>query len=96
MGPVKIKETVFDVDYGWLERTVKEKYGQKFCFVSSMECGNDTSHRMTVDGRDDDPEELQKFKDTGYSWCITAELLMNDMCRDGELEPGIYVVEVCW
>lgn len=46
------KKTVIEVDYGDLERFVKETYKQKeYSFVAAQECGNDSSHSFSIPRR---------------------------------------------
>lgn len=78
---------------------VKKTYNQDYEFVADMECGNDTQH--TFEDININPlseyeqEEIAEFKssgDTNYS----ARTLLTDMYINGVVEPGNYLITVCW
>ncbi len=95
-APKAREETVYEVQWYWVEELVQKEYGVDLQFQAAMECGNDTTHRMNVSGVVDDPDELQDFLNGGYSDFSTTELVMNDLCKNGKLEPGIYLVEISY
>lgn len=93
------KEIVFCVDYRDFENTVLEIYRRTYSFISDMECGNDTEHLFSNINGDIGPydeEELIKWKDNKIPAFYLADSLLNDMCRNGHIEPGNYLILVCW
>lgn len=83
------KKTIFECEYYELEKFVKEKYGVDYDFVANEECGNDSSHTFTVDGEVDEDFDIHVVSYRNYD-------LMNKLCKDGHIEPGEYLINVCW
>lgn len=97
--------TLHRVDYHELERYVNEFYGiekdslkRGWSFVADMECGNDTSITFGVDGKIDkwEEQELQKFKTDHRKTGWVTGALLNDLCREGLIVQGEYLIDVCW
>jgi len=99
-GELKItdKKTYFEVDWHDFEDLVKKVYGQDYEFVADQECGNDSSHTFSASSKELDEyeaERVKEFKDTGEYNYLAGELF-NDLCRQGKIEEGSYIVNVCW
>lgn len=97
------KETVFIVDALDLDDIIQKEWPglwSQGLFVAAMESSNDVSHEVAVgpeEAKSWDLEDLARFMSgKEQPWCDTPRLLMNDMCRRGLLEPGLYFVRVCW
>ena len=96
------KVTRIEMDYSELEALVQKTYGLKkrWSFVADEECGNDSSHTYSVMEKEEldefDKEDLAEFiaKD-GFKPYMTSRL-MQDMVNRDILEPGNYLIEVCW
>jgi len=99
----KTTETVHQVDYSDFEEFVKSIYGGDYDFVSTEECGNDSSHQFSVskdfierfhksEYHQKDMDRIRKGDYPGY--CNGA--LFNTLFLDGHIEEGNYVVNVCW
>ena len=96
---MKVKKVeFFVVDYGDFESFVKEIYGKDFCFVSQEEANNDSEYEFDVDGDVDkwSGEQVEKFKAGDIGTYGLPRALLNDMCKNGHIEPGAYLVKVCW
>lgn len=89
--------SVIEVDYSDFEKEVKDAFGQDYSFVADVECGNDSSHQYTVDGKvyEDEEEDIEEFKSTG-KYGYLAGTLLNKLAQMGRIERGDYIVEVCW
>lgn len=91
-------ETVYKVNYGDLQKLVAKIYKDKeYSFIETQECGNDTSHEFSVDGKindydKSDAENIRKGQIDAYR----NYLLMNVLCADGHILPGEYIINVCW
>jgi hypothetical protein len=92
-----VTKTVIKVNYFDLEEEVFAVFGQRYEFVADQECGNDSDHTFSVDGSVDKYEQakLEEFRATGRSRYL-ADALLNDLCRQGRIEPGSYIIHVSW
>jgi hypothetical protein len=102
------KETVITMDYGELDEMVTKTYNFRrgdYEFIVVEECGNDSSHRFSVEKTKVldptnaldkwDLEKLEKIK-TGNVPSSSNHVIMQDLVNRGVLEPGIYIIEVSW
>lgn len=93
------KEVIFRVSYSDLEDFFCEVYDFKsWSFVADQECGNDSDHTFDVDGKLGklDREELVEILKSKKQTQFRTELLLKDCCARGLIEPGQYLVAVCW
>ncbi len=77
---------------------VQYHYGQEFEFAADWEAYNDTTHEfeVTIDPLDAyDQEKITRFYDDGTYQSISG-LLLNDLCRNGVIAPGKYIIDVSW
>jgi hypothetical protein len=91
------KKVMFKVEESDLTRFVQEVYDENYEFVAVEECGNDSSHTFRVTGviNKYDETDAKKIRD-GDIPIYSNGLLLDVLCADGYIEPGEYVVEVCW
>ena len=92
------KRTVFWVDYYDFNSFVNDIYGIDYSFTASEESGNDTTHAFNkIDGKVDacDQEDLDLFK-TNEKQSYMARILLNNLCKNGYIEPGDYLIKVSW
>jgi hypothetical protein len=82
------------VDYSDLEAFIAQVYGVEFSFAADQECSNDSEHRFEVDGQYDQ-DEFSDFLTSPYSFFM-AQTVLDKLCADKRIEPGCYVIEVCW
>ena len=85
--------------YEW-ERVVNEFYKPtpKWDFVSNHEANNDSDYSFDVDGKIEDYEEkeLEKFKANSNRTGWITQTLLDDLCRQGLIPKGVYLIQVCW
>jgi hypothetical protein len=92
------KITAYQVDYYNLEDFIKSVYGKDYSFIQDQECGNDSSHEFHISKkklRKYDQKKLEEFANDG-EYCFSADVIMGDLCHKGLIEPGHYIVKVCW
>lgn len=90
------EEKVFFVDYGDLDEFINHHYPNlqnKFEFVADEEMSNDSSKQICVDGKVDEGSKAQIQEGEGM---FMTNPLLNDACRRGLLEKGMYVIRVSW
>lgn len=92
-------ETIYSVDSYDFDKFVKEKLGQHFDFVAASECSNDSQHKFTVKEEigDYSLREAEKFIEKGWpgGWFDAGDVLSALMLK-GHIEPGTYIISVCW
>ncbi len=92
------KKILFKVNYSDLDDFISKVYNQEFEFAVAEESSNDTSHEFGgIDGVIDeyDEKQLAEFiKDGNYNYC--ARIIIQDLCRRKLIEPGDYLINVCW
>lgn len=96
--------TVIEVDYYELDQAINKFYGKvnrgrgAFSVVADQELSNDSEKEVTVEKRKPDKtdqEQIDDFKERG-SFGFSLQALLKDMCWAGEIEPGNYLIKVCW
>lgn len=91
------KEVVYKVSYRDVEELIEEVYKKDFELVADQEASNDSSIEICgvdVDNVDDE-EGIEEFKKTGrYSFLLDS--LINDLCKNGHIEKGDYIIRICW
>ena len=87
----------YQIECSDFEAFVKEITGHTFEFVADQECGNDSQHsfRAKPEMLDFEVEEWEEFKKTGEG-DFMAHTIFNGLCKDGHIEPGEYLISVCW
>lgn len=93
------REVYITMDYYELEELVKKTYEIKnYSFIATEECGNDSTHSFNVERkslRDFEQEYIDEMKSGNPITCSNYAIL-NDLCNKEVLEPGNYLIEVCW
>jgi hypothetical protein len=94
-----IIETVIKVDYDDLNNFIQEVTGQKdYNCVESEEWSNDSQHRyQIIDSMD--PYHLEKWKNFKAGKGPHAYMLytiLDGLCKDKHIQPGIYIITVSW
>jgi len=99
-----IKKQVIEMDYNELEDLIRRTYGHNLEVPCDLEAGNDSAHTFNfkvepwIVGNvlhDYGIKKLEKFKATGEGEYLTC-ILMQDMVNNGVLEPGDYLINICW
>lgn len=95
------KVSVIEIEYHELEEIVKRVYGAtKYSFVATEECGNDSNHTFEVNEKEPldefETEDIAEFIEKKGLKTYVNYTLFKDLVNRGELEPGQYLVNVCW
>ena len=98
---LKVEQKVtFHVDYYDLEEFINHHYAPagEYSFVADMESSNNVRHTFELTFGDELNKwhlaDIEKFKQGKGSY-VTATLL-RDLCNRGLIDPGLYVIDVCW
>lgn len=90
----------FEYDYRELEELIAAFYSWKeYEFVAAEELQNDVSWTAEVDKEPLDEfekEDLAEIKAKNGNKCWRTRLLLKDMCNQGAIPEGHYLVEVSW
>lgn len=91
------KETVFTVDYGEVERFIKEETGHEYDIPCCEELSNDTTLKLNIDAnaREFDKRYYERHK-AGKSQILALRNILVCLCAEGKLEPGKYVISISW
>mgnify|MGYP001582433787 CR=1 FL=1 len=92
---MKIKtEVTHKVDYQELEKTIQEVYGWEFSVVADWEGKNDSQIEMHIDTKTD-RGRLNEWIKTGKGDYMTR-IIMCDLCANGFIPAGSYVIRISW
>lgn len=99
MPSLKCKKVEYlEVDYGDLDNFISKHYGREFEVVADQEMGNDSSKSLTVKQEPLDEWErrnLDEWISTGRGgWLLRT--IMTDLCNQGLIAPGEYLIEISW
>jgi hypothetical protein len=94
-------ERVALIEISWddINEIVRTYYGHgEFEMVVNGEWGNDSSHQFDVEPVVDNyaKKDAEKFRRGDKPRDLSNGDVLNILCEDGWLEPGQYLVEVCW
>lgn len=92
------KQEYIVVDYNDLEDEVKAAWGHEWSFPLDHLSGNDVEHSFTVEPHVDDynAKAVAEFKMHGVQTEWKAQAILNELCREGRIEPGEYLIRVSW
>ena len=67
-------------------------------FHMSKEASNDTYLRLDITSGNDEyeQEELDEYLKTGDVDYGTSDLLLNQLCERGLIDPGTYLIHIFW
>ncbi len=97
-----IKKTILEVNYSHLETYIEEVYGIKeFSFVADQEMSNDSEKSFLVDKVEPlnewDQKNLDEFVNSkGKIGTFMTDTLLQDLLNHSLIEPGEYLISVCW
>ena len=99
-------KTIFAVSYSNLEAIVNKAYGlsyksynERWSFIADQEMGNDSDKEITIkEGQldDYDQNQIDDFRNGNGGGSFMAHTIMTDLCNQGILAPGSYIISVCW
>lgn len=95
------KIQVIEIEYYEFEQIVKRVYGAtKYSFVATEECGNDSDHSFDVSNKEAldewEMKSIAEFIEKKGLKTYVNYTLFKDLVNRDELEPGQYLVTVCW
>lgn len=91
-----IKKEILEVDYNEVDKIINKYFfdGQSiYECVPDEEWSNYSSHEITVDGLVDE-DEAKDIANRSREYMTSTYL--NDLCRRGIIEKGIYLIKVSW
>lgn len=95
-----VTKTIHEVSWSDLEQFVAEKTGvNDYSFVAVEECNNDSIHEFNVSADNDSffgPEDMDEWIASNGNTFISNNEILDWLCINGHIEPGIYLVSVCW
>lgn len=93
------KVSYFQIEYGDLDRFIQEVYNiPHFSCVSVEDWNNNSQHRIVIRKKElskweqEDLKNVKLGREPGYS----LRAVMTDLCNQGLIEPGNYLICVCW
>lgn len=93
-----IKKQIIEMEYSELEELVKKVYGIEWSLVADQELGNDSSYSVEISKEEIDGYEIGRLeawkKGKFVGWL--APWIMTDLCNNGHLEPGDYLIQISW
>lgn len=78
---------------------IKEVYKvESYDFVSSEECGNDSSHTFMPTGKMNDyyNGQMRQFIANDGAMSYVNHYIFEDLVAKKKISPGNYIVNVCW
>ena len=94
-----VVEVTTTVEYGELERFIKDVTGHEYEIAFYEGCSNDSWRLFNVDGKlfhvwDQPKWDDFKTKGNCTSWMLQA--ILNGLCKDGHIGKGKYLVHISW
>lgn len=91
-------ETVNTVEVDDLEQFIQETTGHAYEVVSNEEWGNDEQHRFEIGAGllNYQQADWDTFKSTGEHRQYWLRIILDGLCADGHLLPGVYMINVSW
>ena len=98
--PLKVnKKTVLKVDYNDLESFIFEVYGAEYEIAPGEECNDGTNLKFLVEKEALNEYDLQRLN----NWRMGEDMpdfllhvILTDLCNNGKIEVGEYIVNVSW
>ena len=93
------QKTYTVLDYDEIDMLVQKHFHRPdYESISGQEWNNNSSYTFRIDGQmsvyDSQNVETFKAKQNNGEWHLRA--FMNQMCADGVLQPGDYLITVSW
>lgn len=88
------KVTYFKMSDSEIDELISGAYGIDFKFVPYEEACNDSQHTFSVE-----PEPLSGYNRSKLeqkNFHFMTRSLLCDLCHQGKIEAGDYLVTVCW
>lgn len=88
------KKTIIEMDYKELDELISKEFGIDYECVAYEEWSNGESHEFAVEPNTLDEYNSNNLK-TGKLHYLTSGLL-DELCFQGKLEAGDYLISVSW
>lgn len=89
------EKLVYEIDYSDLDDILKEEYNLNGDFSCAIGQSNDSTLEIEVDEDfDDDLQEI--LNPSNYDGWITTSALLHHLCSLNKIEPGTYLIQICW
>lgn len=88
------KVTYFKMSEDEIDKLISEAYGIDYILAAYEEACNDSQHTFSVEPEPLDEYDRSKLDRKDFHF-MTRSLLC-DLCHQGKIEAGDYLVEVCW
>jgi hypothetical protein len=94
-------ETVYSVEYRDLEEFIEKHTGHRYEVVQATETGNDSTVRTSVPEQIDPDDylmtEIKEFNIKGWEggW-MDPSVPLAALRLKGLVEPGTYLIHICW
>ena len=94
-------KTIIAIDYSKLERLVQAAYDiPEWSFVADNEMNNDSEKEINIKAEELDKYDAGKLEEfitsKGRKGSYLTTTIMTDLCNKNILQPGCYIVSVCW
>jgi hypothetical protein len=90
------KEIIIRCDYNEIEDLLELHYGiTHYEILAAEECSNGTNLDYDIDGKDYDKDDVAEVLAGQFKLRCTGDL-MNQLCADGHIEAGTYIVSCSW
>lgn len=88
------KRVVYSIDAFDLDEILQEEYNKNFETILDQD--NHSTLKIKVDGQFSkwDEKELESYESTGNQQYNTLRLLLNNLCRQGKIEAGDYLISI--
>ena len=95
MDTIFKKRTVISVDSGDLSDLIENLYGQNPEIEASLELGHDDTYEVSANASEADEVAFAEWKENRSISYHEIPMLMNQLAKDGHIEDGNYLIEVC-
>jgi hypothetical protein len=91
------KIEVIQITYSEFNKFVKKIYNVKDYSVAYEHAwSNDSSYKFDIKKRTLQESELQKLKNFKDDFTCSVATILTDLCNRDYIEPGTYLIDVCW
>jgi hypothetical protein len=93
------KKTVIEVDYHDVDQVITKEYGRDYECVAYEEWGNYQDHSLNIKKEPLDEfelEDLERWKSGDKKARCSVYVFLTDLCNQGKIEEGEYLINVFW
>lgn len=93
------KSEYIEMEYSELESLIQKEFNLPYDFnlPCDLETSNDTTHTFTAERK-----PLETYESSNFEAALKKEksfmtgTFINELCNRGKLEPGKYLINICW